>query len=393
MTRAQRGTLAGCAVGIALGWNIGNVGAIAADLARAYDVTLVVVGLFTTALFVTHTALQIPGGRACDRLGAARVAAAALLVMLLGNLIALAAPDPALAIGARGLMGIGTGLGFVAGISLVRETGGSPAAQGLFGGLALASGGLALAIVPQLAGGSDGWRTPYLSSFSLAIGALALLLTLRPRARHPASPTPPGHRSAGVLRDPRLWRLASLFATSYGLSVALGNWVIELLDRHSAMSYSTAAVVGASTLVLGAVTRPLGGWILRRHPRRTRPAIAWSLVAGAGGTLALMFADSAWMAAAGGILVGIGAGIPFAPSLSAAALARPEAPAASMGFVNTVGNAIVLLGVPLLGLSFSIAGAGRAGFAVAALLWLAALLALPSDRALGVEAVPVARPA
>ncbi|MCD6726963.1 MAG: MFS transporter [Solirubrobacteraceae bacterium] len=393
MTRAQRGTLAGCAVGIAGGWNIGNVGAIAAELARAYDVTLVVVGLFTTALFLTHTAVQIPGGKACDRFGAVRVASVGVLTISLGDLIALLAPHPALAIGARGLMGLGTGLCFVAGISLVREAGGSPFAQGLFGGIALAAGGVALAVVPQLAGGPGGWRMPFLTSLSLAVAALALLLALRPRAVHPASLMPPGHRSTGVLRDPRLWRLASLFATSYGLSVVLGNWVIELLDRHSAMGYSTAAVVGASTLVLGAVTRPLGGWILRRHPRRARPAIAWSLVAGASGTVALMLADSAWMAAAGGVLVGIGAGIPFAPSLAAAALARPEAPAASMGFVNTVGNAIVLLGVPLLGLSFSIAGAGRAGFAVAALLWLAALLALPSDRALGVEAVPATRPA
>ena len=50
-----------------------------------YGVSLTVVGLFTTALFVTHTAVMIPGGQAIDRFGARRLCVLALLVILLGN--------------------------------------------------------------------------------------------------------------------------------------------------------------------------------------------------------------------------------------------------------------------------------------------------------------------
>ena len=65
--------LGGCALGLATGWNVANTGAVAQPLATAYGVGLATVGLFTTALFVTHLALQIPGGKASDRFGPRRV--------------------------------------------------------------------------------------------------------------------------------------------------------------------------------------------------------------------------------------------------------------------------------------------------------------------------------
>ena len=60
----RHAVLGGCALGLATGWNVANLGAIPSQLAESYDVSLAVVGLFTTALFVTHLAMQIPGGRA-----------------------------------------------------------------------------------------------------------------------------------------------------------------------------------------------------------------------------------------------------------------------------------------------------------------------------------------
>jgi hypothetical protein len=44
--------------------------------------------------------------------------------------------------------------------------------------------------------------------------------------------------------------------------------------------------------------------------------------------------------------------------------------------VNTLGNAVEVVGTPLLGLAFSLPGDGRIGFAAAALLWAAPLLVL-----------------
>ena len=64
--------------------------------------SLAVVGLFTTALFVTHLAMQIPGGRAADRFGARRAGLVGLFIIIAFNGLALVAPEPALAIVAAG---------------------------------------------------------------------------------------------------------------------------------------------------------------------------------------------------------------------------------------------------------------------------------------------------
>jgi hypothetical protein len=45
-------------------------------------------------------------------------------------------------------------------------------------------------------------------------------------------------------------------------------------------------------------------------------------------------------------------------------------------------NLLVVAGAPLLGLTFSLPGEGRIGFAAAAALWLAALVVLPKAKEL-----------
>jgi MFS family permease len=379
--RLRRGVVAGCLLGATSGWNFGNIGGIASELSRSYGVGLATIGLLTTAMVATHLAIQIPGGRASDRFGPARSGAAALVVLSAGNALALAAPEPGLAIAARAVVGVGTGLAFISGSALVRESGGSPLAQGVFGGISLAPGGIALAVVQQLEG-AIGWRAPYWTALALSLAVLATVLVLAPRTAESA--TAPDVRSA-IVRDRRLYRLAVLYAASYGLGVVLANWVVELLQRHSDMSDGTAAAVGALTLLLVVVSRPLGGWVLLARPRSTRAVVATSIVAGTAGTLALLAAGPTWLAVAGALLVGIGAGIPFSPAFTGAAATRPDAPAAAVGFVNTAANLVVLVGTPLLGLAFSLSGEGRLGFAALALLWLAALAVLPSGRALGVR--------
>jgi predicted MFS family arabinose efflux permease len=374
-----RGVVAGCALGATSGWNFGNLGGIASELAGAYGVGLATIGLLTTAMVMTHLAVQIPGGKASDRLGPARAGAMALVVLSAGNALALAAPETGLAVAARAITGVGTGLAFISGSALVRESGGGPLAQGVFGGVSLAPGGLALAIVPQLEE-ALGWRAPYWTALALALAVLVAVLALAPAA---AEPGRSAAARAGVVRDRRLWRLAVLYSASYGLGLVLANWVVELLQRHSEMSDGVAAAAGALTLLLVVVSRPLGGWILLARPSRARAAVVASLVAGPAGTLALVAADPAWLAVLGALLVGLGAGVPFSPAFTGAAASRPDAPAAAVGFVNTAANLVVLVGTPLLGLGFSLPGDGRLGFAAVALLWVAALALLPSRSALG----------
>jgi MFS family permease len=377
----RRGVVVGCALGATSGWNFGNLGGVASELAGAYGVGLATIGLLTTAMVMTHLAIQIPGGKASDRFGPVRTGAMALVVLSAGNALALAGPEAGLAVAARAVVGVGTGLAFISGTALVRESGGGPFAQGIFGGVSLAPGGLALAVVPQLED-ALGWRAPYWTALALALLVLVAVLVLAPVDAVPER-SPGG--GSGVVRDRSLYRLAILYSASYGLGVVLANWVVELLQRHSDMSDGAAAAVGALTLLLVVVSRPLGGWVLSAHPRTARPAVAASIVAGVAGTLALVAADPVWLAVLGALLVGLGAGIPFSPAFTGAAATRADAPAAAVGFVNTAANLVVLLGTPLVGLGFSISGEGRLGFVALAVLWLAALAVLPSARALGVR--------
>jgi MFS family permease len=362
--------VAGCALGATSGWNFGNLGGIASELAGAYGVGLATIGLLTTATVMTHLAIQIPGGKASDRFGPARAGALALVVMSAGNALALAGPEAGLAVAARAIVGVGTGLAFISGSALVRESGGGPLAQGVFGGVSLGPGGLALAIVPQLEE-ALGWRAPYWTALAVGLAVLAAVLTLGVGVR-PMGLTLTADRR-GILRDRHLYPLAILYSASYGIGLVLANWVVELLQRHSTLSDGLAAAVGALTLVLVVLSRPLGGWILEAHPDRTRQALAASIAGGAAGTVALIVADPAWLAVLGALVVGIGAGIPFSPAFTGAAAARPDAPAAAVGLVNTAANLVVLVGTPLVGLTFSLSGEGRLGFAALALLWLAAL--------------------
>src|SRR5262249_40964931 len=141
-------------------------------------------------------------------------------------------------------------------------------------------------------------------------------------------------RVAGVLRDSRLYPLAVLYAASLGLSIVVGNWTVTLLHRHGGLSKGSAGAVAALTLVLGIVTRPLGGWILHARPRRPRAAGGPSLLAGAAGTALLAVAHPVPLVVVGAALVGLAAGVPFAPAFTGAARTRPDASGAAVGFVN-----------------------------------------------------------
>ena len=72
------------------------------------------------------------------------------------------------------------------------------------------------------------------------------------------------------------------------------------------------------------------------------------------------------IAAAG--VVGLAVGIPFAPAFAGAQRLRPDAPGAAVGFVNMIAAVTILVGTPLLGLTFSLPGDGRIGFLIVAAL-------------------------
>jgi MFS transporter, NNP family, nitrate/nitrite transporter len=354
--------VAGLSPAVSAGWNVVNTGSVATSLSRAYGVSLGVVGLFTTALFVTHAVLQVPAGRLCDRFGARWVGVAGLAITAAGSLAALAWREAAFAIATRAFAGIGTGLSFIAGSDYFRRTIGSPVAQGFYGAASMAGGGIALATIPQW----GSWQAPFITAAAIGGGG-AVLLALSP----PEGPRARGAPSRPSLADRRLLPLGVMHAASFGLSVVVGNWIVTLLERAGGDSRSVAGLAGALTLFLGIVTRPLGGRLYGNDL-----LLRMSFVLGGAGTALLAVASPLALAIVAAALVGLAAGIPFAPAFSAAARVRPDAPGAAIGLVNLMGAVVILVATPLVGLTFSLPGNGRIGFAVVAALWTLAALAV-----------------
>jgi MFS family permease len=347
------------------------LGAVATRLSDAYGVGLTVVGLFVTVQFVVHMAMQIPGGRAADRFGARSSALAGLVLIAAGNAVSLPAPQPTLAFLGRAVVGLGTGFAFVGGSDYLRAHGGSALLQGVYGAGSVLGPGLALAIVPALASASN-WRAPYLSAI-VVVGIVALLLALAP----PAAPTArhAGERlDRGLFDDAQLYRFAAIHAFSFGFSVVIGNWVVTLLEHHGETK-DVSALAGSLTLLLSFFTRIAGGPLLRRPDARRW--VAASLVVGGVSAIVLALPLPLWALVTAAATLGLAAGLPFAMAFTGAAHLRPEAPGAAVGFVNGWAALVVVVGTPLVGLTFALPGDGRIGFVVMGTLAALAALATP----------------
>lgn len=375
MTRA---IAAGVALGAAAGYNIANLGPSADVLAAHYGVRLGAIGFLTTALFVTHLAMQIPGGRLVDEHGARLLGVVALGVVVAGNLFLLLVPTFAGAVAGRLFTGLGTGIAFVAGSEYVRATVGTPGSQGIYGASGVGGGGLALAVVP-LAVPSLAWRASYATA--LVFAAVVLLsLPLAPRDRPRGDRRRPRQVGIGeIVRDRRLYPLAVAHTASFGLSVIVGTWTVPLLQQDG-YGRRLAGAVAALALLGGIVTRPLGGRIVQHEPRRAARLLGWSMLLGAAGTVLLLLDVPLGVRIAGAALLGLAAGLPFAAVFAGAQRLRPDAPGAAVGFVNSCATFVILVGAPLVGFTFSLPGHGRLGFALVAGAWALAFLAVRPSR-------------
>jgi predicted MFS family arabinose efflux permease len=376
-TRLPLGPLVGgCTVGIVISWNVANTGSVVSLLARHYGTGLAAMGLMTTVLFFAELAVMLPGGRAIDRFGAKRSGLVAIGLSLVGNLLLLTTSSFALALVLRTVVGLGVGLGFLAGAIYVQQGAGrnAPLAGGIYGGVSLSGGGLALAIVPQLVG-AYGWRAPYVSAVAVAVVALPIVLASPSSTIHGPHAGRPRFRS--LMANRTIMRLGAMSAVSFGFSIVLGNWVVTLLERHGSLSAGSAGAIGSLILIAGIVGRPSGGVLVHLRPDAAWRTIAAAFLAGTLGVVVLMLAVSPVLDAIAAALIGLAAGIPFGATIAGTVKSYPQASGAAVGAMNAWAVLVIVVGAPLVGLSFSLPGAGRIGFAAVAALWLAAIAVIP----------------
>lgn len=342
----RRALISGCAAGFAFSANYTNHAPMVPALRGEFGFDQTKAGLLTTAIFLTHALMQVPGGRLADRLGAARVMAVALAWVAVANFAIAFAGAYWQLLFWKAFAGIGTGACFTAGARYIVglfEGRSLHLAQGLFGGSVVLGSGFVLFAVPRLLG-AFGWRGAFLGGAMVATAVWIWWIAAAPRPRHMA---PASGSLLDMIRHRELWLLGWMQMASFGLAIVAGTWIASLLKTTFRMPLETAGTMGSMVLLLGIVSRPLGGWLAHRMPIRALIGGALLLNAAACGALA----SGRWtgLALAAIVALGAGCGLPYAGVFNRAAELFPGRAGAAMGLVNMVGIAMILAGAPAVG--------------------------------------------
>jgi MFS family permease len=354
--------LCGCVVGFAYSANYTNHAPLAPALMHEFGFNQALAGFLTTGIFATHAAGQIPGGHLVDRLGAKRVLLCALIWVMLCNLgLAVAGAYSQLLL-LKILTGMGTGICFVGGARYVHAAASRARmnlAQGLFGGSVQLGAGFVILAVPRL-NLLAGWRATFLVSAGMALAAAIIWTAAAPNVMSGAAP--PG-RFGEMLWAPQLWLLGLVQMASFGLSIIVGSWVVVMLIKVLKVPATQAGLIGSLVLLLGIISRPLGG-VLRRH-LGIRTLFISSMLMIALGCFAFVTASISFaVAVAAVVLIGFGVGLPYAAMFSRAGALFPGRAGAAMGLVNMLGILMILGGAPLVGHLADLTGNFRVSFVV-----------------------------
>jgi MFS family permease len=349
-----------CAIGFAFSANYTNHAPLVGDLAREFGFNRTLAGLLTTGIFTTHAMLQVPGGHLVDKLGSRLLLIWALAWVTLGNLAIAFSSAYWQLLFWKLFTGIGTGTCFVAGARYVHEALRGPRlhfAQGLYGGSILLGSGFVILVLPRVAVWR-GWRAAFAVTAVTACIALALWTAAAP---HVPAGVPAAASLRGLVLSPQLWLLGLMQMASFGLAVIVGSWIISLLGTALGMVATQAGLVGSLVLLLGIVTRPLGG-VLRRY-MGMRLLLASAFTMNAAGCLALAYSsNSLALPITAVVLLGIGCGLPYAALVTRAGRLFPDRAGAAIGMVNMLGILMILLGAPMVGHVADWTGSFRSSF-------------------------------
>jgi MFS family permease len=351
-------------------WNAGNVGPVASELASEFDVSLALIGALAGTLFFGANVIALIIAPAIgEAIGLVRALRLACGLIVAGNLIfALSPVFAGLAIG-RILPGVGFAITTTVGIVWARHVGGIRL-LGVFGASIQLGIALALLSGSLLVDAGVDWRVAFLLSAVLA----ALAYVAIPGDAQ--SPPLPERRSAGflrlALRSSRVYRLALMFISIYGVPMILGAWMIEYLSSEGDVAKSIA---GLSSFLLFGMSAVARAWGAGLEQRGLTHALLCGALALAGAGLALIaFEPVAVAALIAALLLAIGFGIPYATALTEAEDMYPEEPAEPLALMTLVALLLPIFVIPLVGHAIS-RGSGDIAFGILAAFLVLATLA------------------
>jgi NNP family nitrate/nitrite transporter-like MFS transporter len=147
---------------------------------------------------------------------------------------------------------------------------------------------------------------------------------------------------------------------SFGLVIVVGSWITTLLKTTFHVPLKTAGVMGSMVLLLGIVSRPLGGWLAQRI--QVRRLVQGSLLVNAVACAGLAASGSMTVTWAAIVALGVGCGLPYAGVFNRAAAVVPGGAGSAMGLVNMVGIVMILVGTPAVGFLADWTGKFQASF-------------------------------
>ncbi|MFZ0050160.1 MAG: MFS transporter [Desulfobaccales bacterium] len=372
--------------------NYTNHGPLIPTLVKQLEITFAMAGFLTTAIFLTHGALQIPGGALADKFGAKKLISIALLIITAGNVIIGLSNSYHAILVLKFIIGIGTGICFIGGARYVttfflgKEI---QRAQGVYGGSILLGSGFVIYGIPQLLP-LVGWHNIFIITGGMAGVLLILWYLFAPDT--PRAVTIPKIDWPSVIGSRNIWLLSLAQLATFGEIIACGVWVNTLLIKSILLPPKVAGMIGSIVLLLGIFSRPLGGFILGHKLMTTKNLLATACAGLALGFIWMGLSSTMGVAVLAIIFTGIMAGLPFAGIFNAARDNCPHCPGVAMGFVNTWGAIGVMVFPPIIGRLVDVTGTFISGFFVlGAVAFIAALGCLALTHA-GIYMIPETKP-
>jgi len=235
-------------------------GAIAGELQRAFDTSSASLGLLAATYFYVYFAMQVPSGILADTLGPRKLFTAGALVGGAGSMLFGLAPNFALAIFGRFLVGLGVSVAFVSVLKLNAAWFSERRFATMTGLLMFIGnlGGLLSAVPLAWVAAHGSWRGVF-----VAVGAVSLLLALltwlflRDNPRELGLPSmqqlegkpehPPARENwraalKTVLANPRTWPGFLIMFGQVGSYLSWGGlWAIPYLQEAQGMERQLAA--------------------------------------------------------------------------------------------------------------------------------------------------------
>jgi predicted MFS family arabinose efflux permease len=357
-------------IGLGGAWNAGTVGPVASEIAAEFDISLGVVGILSGTLFLGSAVVGLlVAAQIGERIGLVKGLRLSCALFIAGNLLFAVSPVFAtLAIG-RVLVGFGFALMNPLGAVWARNAGGVKLI-GVFGASIQLGIALALLIGSGLSDAGIDWRVGFLIAAALSVASF-LMIPSDAESAPTASERVKGFLSA-ALRHARVYRLAMLFISIYGVPMVLSAWLIEYLVREGDVRKALAGVIAFVLFGLSALVREFGAKLQERGLPHV--FLAGSLGLAAIGLAAITFEPAGAVAFAAVVLIGVGFGIPYATALTEAQDLFPKAPGEPVALMTMAALIPPIIVIPLVGHAIS-GGDGDIAFGLLAIFVVLATLA------------------